>query len=225
MHANANSIIQSLESLKARLHEAGILYDWNPSIREAVRHGVSRVTWATNGTRPDLSGVTVSNISEYLAFLAGRHFQFQLTDGSLIQMSYDIRNQSSEVVSSRLVWYPCPIEFSQEELTYASLEEMILSSPTELLSLQAPLRFDFAPHQIGPNHSATHLHMGKEDFRLPVQRAMEPSRFMRLVIRTAYPQVWEQTELFNTVENWGAQDRLSADDQSCGALTWTIPVA
>jgi hypothetical protein len=223
MKATVANILDSLNEIKSRLLAADLLEDWNESVAEQVERGITRVTWATSGTRPELSGIINSNVKEYLLFLQGRHYQFRLTDGSLIQMSYDIRHQS-EVKQSRLVWYPCPVEFSREEIQDFDLEELILSSPTEMLCLQAPIRIDYAPHQKRDNHSTTHLHLGREEFRLPVQRPLEPSRFLRLIIRTAYPHVWSSEDNFRTVEDWRGADGLDDDDKIYGSLSWNLPL-
>lgn len=225
MKASTKVVQGSLEMMKKRLLEAGLLDDWNPSVVEGTYdRGVRRITWATNGIRPELVDVTLSNVREYLLFLEGRHYQFKLVDGSLIQVSFDVHEPSSEVRQSRLVWYPCPVSFAPEEILEFPLSELILTSPTELINLQAPLRIDYAPNQMADNHSTTHMHLGREEFRLPVQRPMEPCRFLRLIIRTAFPGVWSATEIFRNVEDWTCNEALNDDDKLCGSLSWHLPI-
>jgi hypothetical protein len=225
MSASTKAVQAALDQMKRRLLEAGLLEDWNPSVVEKTfDRGVRRVTWATNGVRPELVDVSLSNVREYLLFLEGRHYQFKLVDGSLIQVSYDVRERSSEVVQSRLVWYPCPVSFAPEEVFEFQLSELILSSPTELINLQAPLRIDYAPNQVADNHSTTHMHLGREEFRLPVQRPMEPCRFLRLIIRSAFPHVWSTNNIFRDVEDWTCNEALNDDDKLCGSLSWHLPI-
>lgn len=225
MRASTKDVQAALEVMKKRLLEADLLDDWNPSVVEKTYdRGVRRVTWATNGVRPELVDLSLSNVREYLEFLNGRHYQFKLTDGSLIQVSYDIHESSSEVRQSRLVWYPCPVSFRREEIQEFPLSELILSSPTELLNLQAPMRIDYAPSQVADNHSTTHMHLGREEFRLPVQRPLEPNRFLRLIIRTIYPSIWAQTDIFRVVEDWTGAEGLNGDDKLCGSLSWQLPI-
>ncbi|MCU9949521.1 DUF2290 domain-containing protein [Pseudomonas sp. PDM13] len=223
MRASQPTIITAINNVKSILQRAGLLYDYNDCIAERVAQGKVRVTWSTATTRPDLTDIPDSNIKEYLIYLSGRHFNFQLFDGSLIQISYDIK--SGSIVQSRLVWFPCPVSFEPEELEYASLEELIRTAPNENIHCRAPLRFDYAPHQAADNHSSTHVHLGMENFRLPVQRPMEPRRFIRFIVRTAYPDVWSSPEFIrDDVENWSAQDRLDEDDKIYGSLNWNIPI-
>jgi hypothetical protein len=111
-----------------------------------------------------------------------------------------------------------------EELEYAPLEELVRTAPTEKICCRAPLRIDFSPDQISDNHSCTHLHLGMEEFRLPVHRAIEPTRFVRLIIRTIYPNIWDLFPIFREVENWAAQDFLNKDDKLVGFVSWHMPI-
>lgn len=222
MKASPKSILHSIESVKLKLNKAGLLYSWNDSVVEKTSKGRKRITWASTGTAIDLLTKSDSDIEEYLNFLKEKHYQFQLIDGSLIQLSYEIDSKHN-VKSSRLVWYPCPVEFTPEALEYATIEELVTTTPTESILCKAPLRIDFSPDQASENHSSTHLHLGMENFRLPVHRALEPSRFMRLIIRTVYPDTWNSFPDFKETENWSAQDLLHADDKLIGFLSWNTP--
>ena len=224
MKATQAAVIGSMLQARENLIKAGLLYLANDTVVERLGRGRRRLTWATSATRPDLHAASYSDISEYLSFLDGNHFQFQLIDGSLIQVSY-VLDSNNNIVESRLAWYPCPIDFLPEELEYAPLSEMILTAPTEAIRCRSPFRFDYSPDQAAPNHSCSHLHLGGEDIRLPVQRAFEPSRFIRFIIRTFYPNIWNEFHLFKLVDDWGAEDRLDNDDRLFGFLSWHIPVA
>jgi hypothetical protein len=219
MKASESAIRTSFSLIKKNLSDCGLLYSWNDSVVERLSRREKRITWATSGTRPDISSASISTISEYLMFLDGNHYQFRLNDGSLIQLSYDIDGRGY-VKQSRLVWYPCPVQFSLEELEYASITELVLHAPNETIVCRAPLRFDFSPDQAKSNHSSSHMHLGMEEFRLPVHRALEPSRFIRLIIRTMYPKIWEEFPVFKFTEDWSTQDRLGSDDRAFGFLGW-----
>ncbi len=225
MKASITDLRNSIDRVRINLHDAGLLYDWNDCSVVRLSNRRNRITWATSSVRPEVSSFPISNVGEYLAYLEGRHYQFQLNDGSLIQLSYDIDFKKDEIKQSRLVWYPCPVQFSLEELEYAPIKELVLSTPTECIVCRAPIRLDFSPDQAAHNHSSTHIHLGMEEFRLPVHRAMEPSRFIRFIIRTIYPTIWDNFKVFRTAENWAAQDNLNEDDRICGFLGWHLPVA
>jgi len=223
VHTTEKKLRDSFAIIKGSLSQAGILYDWNETVCEKAPIG-RRITWATTSTRPDLLDASNSNIDEYLTFLEGRHYHYLLSDGSMIQMSYDLSTRN-EVKQSRLVWYPCPVVFSPEELEYSSIDELVRTSPLEQIACRSPLRFDYAPHQAKDNHSTTHLHLGMEDFRLPVQRPLEPTRFARLIIRAAYPRIWNTLDCFRNSEDWSSADGLDEDDQICGSISWRCSVA
>ncbi|MCL1633355.1 DUF2290 domain-containing protein [Luteimonas sp. SX5] len=218
------AIRQSLARIKENLLEADLLYDWNEAVVERAAHGRRRVTWATDGTRPVLSVHQNASIEEYLGFLEGRHYNFLANDGAIFQFSYDLRRDGS-VESSRLLWFPCPVEFTREELEYASIKELVETAPAAMLQCRGQLRFDYSPAQVAENHSCTHLHIGAENFRLPVQRPLEPCRFVRLVIRTAYPSAWDAVHGFRNAENWNAGDALSDQDRTYGNLAWNVMAA
>jgi hypothetical protein len=223
MKASEAEIRAAINSVKKNLHDSSLLYDWNNSTLVRISNRRNRITWATSGVRPEISSFPISNVGEYLLFLEGRHYQFLLIDGSLIQMSYDF-NRAGEIKNSRLVWYPCPVQFTPEELEYESIKELVVTAPTETIACRSPIRLDFSPDQISQNHSSTHIHLGMEEFRLPVHRAMEPSRFIRFIIRTVYPNIWDTYTEFRKCEDWAAQDVLNNDDRLYGYLGWHPPI-
>lgn len=183
----------------------------------------NRVTWSTSNVRPPLTEFRDSTIGEYLCALKGRHFNFQLIDGALIQFSYDVHRRD-QITGARAVWFPCPAMFSLNDLENATIEELVLTTPSRHLACRAPLRIDHSPTLATEDHPVTHMHAGMEDFRLPIQRALEPSRFLRLILRTAYPGYWRaRAELF-ACENWGGMDGLTNEDRSVGYLGWNVPI-
>lgn len=223
MKASESEIWSSINLVKKNLQDAGLLYDWNNSAVVRISNRQNRITWASSGVRPEISSVAISNVGEYLLFLDGRHYQFLLNDGSLIQLSYDF-DRGGHIKNSRLVWYPCPVQFTIEELEYESIRELVVTAPTETIVCMAPIRLAFSPEQISHNHSSTHIHLGMEKFRLPVHRAMEPSRFIRFIIRTIYPRIWDAYPVFKKCEDWLAQDVLDNDDRLYGYLGWHSPI-
>jgi hypothetical protein len=219
MRATVGDIQTSMRNIEEHLRELGLLRDVNDLAVLRLAAQTVRLTWATSTLRPEFSNFVDSTIEEYLMFLSGRHFNFMLIDGSLIQLSYDVF-RSNQVVGARAVWFPCPVTFTAEDLEMASIEELVLTTPQIYLSCRAPLRIDFSPRQVGPDHPSTHLHSGAEKFRLPIQRAIEPSRFIRLILRTAYPELWRGKAEAMVCEDWGAHDSLTDEDRRTGFLGW-----
>lgn len=219
MRANTHDIIAALGHVKTCLQGLGLLLDFNVSVVEKLDAQTNRVTWAVSGLRPDLSSHADATIEEYVGFLRGRHYQAQLIDGALIQLSYDV-GRAKKIIGARLVWYPCPADFALEELDTASIEEIVLTTPTEKLGCRAPIRIDFAPDLKKENHSSTHLHLGYEKTRIPVQRSMEPLRFLGFILRTAYPSYW--TTISNSFEagDWSAIDERTDDDKTNASIGW-----
>lgn len=227
MKVNPSSVLASINLIQNCLNEANLLRDWNPTAIEytnIVAEGgkkkkVSRVTWSVNVIKPDILEYPDSTLEEYIKLVENRNYNFLLVDGSVLQFTYDI-DRHDNVLGCRLVWYPCPVKLDPGDLDDFTIEEIISGSPPAAINCRAPIRVDFSPAQIANNHSCTHLHLGMENFRLPVHRALEPCRFVRLIIRSAYPSVWASTELFRNVENWASVDRMDDDDRQFGYLSW-----
>jgi hypothetical protein len=222
MRASLVDVQRAFRNVEEQLRELGLLMDHNESVVLRLSGNTVRVTWAASSLRPELSRFVDSTVEEYLVFLRGRHFNFLLLDGSMIQMSYDLRGRN-EIVGCRAVWFPCPAPFAVEDLEYASIEELVETTPQLNLVCRAPLRIDFAPGMATPDHPSTHLHSGVEKFRLPAQRALEPTRFVRLILRTAYPDLWRGRAETMTCDDWSASDSLTDEDRRVGFLGW-MPV-
>lgn len=216
MRASPAEIRASIGHIEEQLQEIGLLLDRNELVMRSVGARVRRITWATQSI-PDLTKYTDSRVEEYLEFVQGRHFNFLLVDGSLVQLSYDVRG-ADEIVGSRSVWYPCPVAFSSIDLQYTTIEELVSTTPVKDVTCRSPWRIDFAPGIVTPDHPSTHLHLGMEAFRLPVQRAIEPTRFLRLVLRTAFPSFWRGRAELMRCDHWSPADTLTAEDRHVGYL-------
>ena len=219
MRATVVEIQQALRNVEASLRDLGLLRDRNEAVVSRIDSTTRRLTWATNTTGPELSTYADSTIGEYLSFLKGRHFNYMLSDGALVQLSYDVQRQNY-VVGTRAVWFPCPVSFTPDDLEMATIEELVLTTPQTDVGCRAPLRMDFAPNDATSDHPSTHMHSGFENFRLPVQRPLEPSRFIRLILRTAYPDVWRGKAENLPCDDWATQDSLTHEDRSVGYLGW-----
>lgn len=217
MKATADSIRRSIGLVEAELNRLGLLADRNEVVVERLEKSKKRVTWATVGTRVELSRFKDSTVEEYLLFYTGRHFNFRLVDGALIQISYDL-TRYNDVEGCRLVWFPCPIDFDGEDLEFSDIEELILTTPRKNIGCRSPIRIDYAPTMVADGHPSAHLHLGFEDFRLPVQRPIEPRRFIRFLIRNRYNSLWRNNADGFSCEDWGAADKLTPEDKSVGSL-------
>jgi hypothetical protein len=224
MRASTSDIVAAILEVRTWLQRLGLLLDFNESVIEKTSNSTKRITWAVNGVRPDLSNYKDSSIEEYVFFLKGKHYQAQLIDGSIIQISYDIK-RNNDITGARLVWYPCPTDFELQELETATIEEIVLTTPTHKLGCRAPIRIDFAPHLKSENHSSTHMHLGYEKTRLPVQRAMEPLRFLSFILRTAYPDYWLQISNNFQTGNWSAKDERDNNDILHASICWNPVIA
>lgn len=222
MWASADEIREAIVEVGRTLADLALIRDQNSIATIRTSSGVLRITWKSAAVI-NFSEFPDSSIQEYLQLLTGRHFNYLLNDGSLIQLSYDVKGKD-KIIGSRAVWYPCPVVFVPEELEYSTLEDLVLTTPQVNLCCRGPLRFDYAPEQAKQDHPQTHMHAGLENFRLPLQRALEPSRFLRFVMRTAYPTLWRNNVDKFACEDWRAEDSLTDDDRRVGYLGWNPPI-
>lgn len=207
-------VLGEIQRATQTLWSSGIAVDFNtPVIRSSGNKAI--VTWASAPVV--LTDSVFATISEYRRLVIARQYTCALRDGALVQISYSF--DGANVVSNRFCYYPCPLALSAEswdpnEGSFLDLFDDLLleefsSSAEDLLSLdeagirphlmlRGPIRFDYAPNQAAPGHSASHLHFGTEETRLPVFGPLSIGHFLRFVIRHFYPDVWTESAAIST---------------------------
>lgn len=74
------------------------------------------------------------------------------------------------------------IEFYDEYISMADVAQAV-----------TPIRYDFAPSELGEAHPCGHIHIGRENqVRIGVSRMMNVSSFVLFVVRQAYPDAWRR---------------------------------
>ncbi len=90
----------------------------------------------------------------------------------------------------RLCYFPCPFEFSPDEVEEISLEDFpSLLNAQELhqrIRLGSPIRFDFDADFSDERHTNSHLTINKVSCRVPVFGPVSPGHFLRFVLRYFY---------------------------------------
>lgn len=184
-------------------------------IREVGRDHVT-LSW---DTRPALSYLFGSycTVEQFRELLVRRDFNLCLSDGSCIQIYYEIAE--AEIVRHRLAYYPCPVSFDREELAHFGLFDIIDDlAPAEAsrrFKLVSPIRFDFDAEVLDDRHPYSHLTFLKDTCRLPVYGPVSVGHFLRFVLRYFHdewlqafldgdllvPQMWHRTlSVPNTLE-------------------------
>jgi hypothetical protein len=205
-----------------RLLENGIAIDVRSHSANASG-GSALVTWSS----PDADGAVFQNdfasLGEYLHFLKNGVFSAVLFDGSLLQISYELKR--GQVVWHRLCYYPCPIQISIEELEEVTIadfiEEIDLPELKGRLRLNSPIRFDFDPQAANASHPSSHLTANRDCCRIPVRSYLDARRFIEFVFSNFYPDIWQK---HTSVLKLSVDDPpliIESDDQMKVHLHWS----
>lgn len=153
-----------------------------------------RVTWRnTGGASPLFTDLEFSSLAEYKAIVRHQMFSAMLSDGAVLQISYDF--EGHKIVGHRLVFYPCPFVIPLELRADPVLDviEFLESVAPDSLRLRGPLRFDYSQTE-GEGRAASHVHLSASDCRCPVVAPLMLGQFLRFVFRSFYPSLWSHNE-------------------------------
>lgn len=157
----------------------------------AMRH--TRVTWHALSQTPFFIEESPATPEQYLRWVTSGHYSAAIPDGSLLQLTYDVRD--GEVVGHRLAYVPCPVIVDEELLRegepIADVVRLYLDEASgSAVALRSPIRFDFDPASVGEGHPAAHLTLNDQHCRIACVAPMHPYRFIDFVYRHFYPAMW-----------------------------------
>ncbi len=190
--------------LNARLLQSGLAIATNPLVPYRTR-GRVRLSWPEAKNAEGLfASQYFASLSEYRGFVTGNHYTSLLNEGSLLQISFDLKRD--EIVGSRFCFYPCPLELPENGYPY-DFEEWTDLLETELLAqidslapnrpllgleaddrlrLRSPLRFDFESEDRAAE-PFSHVHINSADAHIPVHAALSLREFVAFVLTHYYP--------------------------------------
>lgn len=181
--------IRTLSNLSLLLDEQEVV---TTQEKKAHRIGFPEYTFEESMSVAKLDFCT---LTEYMQLLRTRSYSALLFDGSLLQISLDI--ERDDLVKHRYCYYPCPVQFKDDELRVLIEEEPIadvietfLTGTQSDLLLRSPIRFDFSSRVWKPGEPHAHVHFNHADCRCALSTAIYPGYFVKFVIRNFYPQVW-----------------------------------
>jgi len=170
------------------------------------------VTWPNHNRGAAHNADTAfATLSQYRFILDEGSYLAILIDGSLVKANYVFK--SRELIKHSLWYWPCPFKIPPEDImieTPIDAFELYSSSWQEAVRFRTPLRFDYDPSAANDNHPASHLHMQIPGCRIPVERPIGFSTFMRFIFRHFHPDCWQGTNIWNDLS-----DELENDYQPC----------
>jgi hypothetical protein len=192
----------------------------------AVAMKPSRVTWQPVSEAPFLIDDHITTVERYLDWVGSGHYSAALYDGSLIQLTYDF--EGNAVVGHRLAYVPCPVEVDEHLLLEAPIADCVEVhlelEPPKRITLQSPLRFDFASADAAPGHPAAHLTINRASCRVACIAPLHPYRFLDFVFRHFYPGLWQaHAPWFSAGEQQHLGERVMVDtDTATPHVAWDL---
>lgn len=193
----AKQLSGEFTQLVDELIDRELLKDSNPLLRQQCEDRTV-LSWSNSAHLSYLFS-EYGSIGQYCAILDRRDFSVCFSDGGLLQIRYDLRDDV--IVAHRLCYFPCPFTFQHDDSIDFSLAELpqMLSGDElrERFKLISPIRFEFDADHADQRHSHSHVSLNKVSCRLPAYGPISMGHFVRFVLRYFYEtefldlQKWE----------------------------------
>ncbi|BAQ35242.1 DUF2290 domain-containing protein [Dehalococcoides sp. UCH007] len=165
----------------------------NPTVVNQNGANCYSISWKSNPelgyllkNTMNIDGAT--SIECYRAILDRRDYNVLISDGSLIQIAYKIKDE--EVVWHRLCFFPCPIVFDKTDTIENNISTMFdYFDPKYYLKnikMVTPIRFDYDINLSNKVHPTSHMTILKDSCRLPVFGPMSIGHFIKFIIQNFY---------------------------------------
>ena len=142
----------------------------------------------------------------YIKGMESDDYDYLLKDGSFFQFSYDINEKDFTI---RLAYYPSINDISYDdflgEYMESGIEEcgsIFMDDYQQFIAEResrsvSPIRYDYNSEIYKEFiHSASHLHFGnEEDIRVPLDKILLPSGFIKIVLQYFYYDLWKNRVL------------------------------
>lgn len=213
------SLARSIRETVAALVEADVALVANTTVALG-----NRVSWAH--LRADDDGVPfrqTPTVGTFRRWLELQHYSFIMTDGALVQMTFDF--EAGEISRHRLALVPFPYVVARDEFSVFEISdilELYSEMPHDEISLRSMVRFDFDPAAASENHPHSHLTVNSSSCRIAGEAAMYPRDFLRFIYRNFYPEDWIQARpILEGLASSAAASFLSQDQRREPHLAWT----
>jgi hypothetical protein len=169
------------------------LYLYNPLRKEKIDNNTIRLSWNNHQSGGFNLGDSFLYISQYKEILKNGSYLCILFDGSLIRVSYTIKNNI--LISHNLLWWPAPYKYKNVTLKDVSPFQIIddFLEDNEWyknIEMRSPIRFDYDPREITvkDDHPPVHMHIEHKDCRIFVEKPLCFNSFISYIFKNFYPQ-------------------------------------
>ncbi|SID09507.1 Uncharacterized conserved protein (DUF2290) [Mycobacteroides abscessus subsp. abscessus] len=184
----------------------------------------TRVTFNRYDTeRPFLLDHTHPGVEQYFSWLTAGAYSAVLYEGSLLQLTYDVRGR--RVAAHRLNYVPCPFELDLDLLRsgegIADVAELYRDGD---VLLRTPIRFDFDPDASRTGHPAAHMTINGSDCRIACVAPVHPLRFADFVFHHFHKAQWlAHKPFFETANSRHIGSPVLAEtDRTALHLMWDV---
>lgn len=218
MTTTTSDIRRQVTELLEYLQEAELALHTN-----TVAATPTRVTWQSFEQAGEfLQWAEHASLDDYLRWVTTGHYSAALRDGSLLQVTYDLR--SGRVVGHRLAYVPCPVAIDQAlvEEGHPLADIVSLYERASDIALRSPIRFDFDSDAAKPGHPAAHFTINSAECRIACAAPVHVRRFVDFVYRHFYPRLWSaHSPFFAEAEHLHIGDpTLTDNDRASMHLAW-----
>lgn len=221
MTTTSRRVYDEIQNTIDYLVDADLVYFSN-----AISLSPDRVSWHAHRDAPFLTGRDHPTIDQYLTWLNDGAYTAILFDGSLLQLTYELRG--GRVSGHRLAYVPCPYDVDLTLLEEGEpLADVVALYRTTDAVLRSPMRFDYDPRAADIGHPAVHMTMNSSGCRIACVAPLHVLRFVDFVFRQFYPDLWlAHRPFFAEASRKHVGDAaLSDDDQQTMHLMWNIHAA
>jgi hypothetical protein len=192
------------------LDSSGMLYFYNPPVEE-IDNNKTIITWPNHFPGAEyLTESAFGTMKQYKGIVKDCSYHAMLSDGAFIRACYVFKDE--ELVKHSLWYWPCPFDMSSEAIVeMAPLDALDLYSAEweRCVMFRTPLRFDYDLLKRTDAHPASHLHFQCSECRMPVQRPISFSTFIKFIFQHFYPEVWNDFDIWKEMAKELAEEEIS----------------
>lgn len=185
-------LIEQISNTLEMLLEKGLLYTYNELKREYLDKNTIRLSWNNHLSGSFNSGDNFLKLEQYKQIINNQSYLCVLFDGSLIRVSYTIKNGC--IVGHNLLWWPAPYKYSGVSLDDVPPKQMLSDFLEddkwyENIEMRSPVRIDYDPRKevVSSAHPPVHMHIEHMECRIFIEKPMCFNSFIKLIFNNFYP--------------------------------------
>lgn len=185
-------LIEQITNTLEMLLDKGFVYTYNDLRREYIDENTIRLSWNNHLSGAFNAGNNFLKLEQYKQIINNNSYLCILFDGSLIRVSYTIKNE--HIIGHNLLWWPAPYRYSGVSLDDVSPNQLLLDFLEDdkwydHMEMRSPIRIDYDPRKevVSPTHPPVHMHIEHMNCRIFIEQPMCFNSFIKLIFNNFYP--------------------------------------